>query len=227
MKQLTIAQAYTLCAIDQKGKKVAYPNTTHSGCVVMAAFLELFLAGNIALNHNQQVTLIKTPPAQPIYLRLVWNALSAGRPQTLKQWMEYYLNDFSVKMIRRIVNAVIHSLVAENCILCGKKPGIFHERISYRLNPEAIEDVRYQIRNALFEEEPISSHHKALCILLADSDLLQKYMSREELEWLKPRLDEIADSDIGSKAAVVHEVLKQLDAFLANTLVTNNNFFQY
>lgn len=223
MKPLTIAQTYTICAIDQKGKKVAYPNTTHSGCVVMAAFLELFLSGNISLNAKKQVTLVRTPPAQPVYLRLVWNALSSGRPKTLKQWMEYYLNDFSVKMIRRIVNAVIHSLIAEGCVVCGKKPGIFHERISYRLNPKTIEDVRYGIRNALFDEDPISSEQKALCILLSDSGLLQKYIPREELEQVKPRLDEMADSDIGSKAAVVHEVLTELDTFLATTSL--NNFF--
>ncbi len=227
MKQLTIAQTYTLCAIDQKGKKVAYPNTTHSGCVVMAAFLELFLAGNISLNQKKQVVLLKTPPAQPVYLRLVWNALSGGKPQTLKQWMQYYLNDFSVKMIRRIVNAVIHSLIAEGCVLCGKKPGIFREHVTYRVDQDAMEDIRYQIRNALFEEDPIASDHKALCVLLSDSGLLQKYISRDELAWLKPRLDEIADSDIGSKASIVHEVLNELDTFLTATSLNLNNFFVY
>lgn len=225
MKQLTIAQAYALCAIHQKGKKVAYPNTTHSGCMVMGAFLELFLAGNISLNAKKQVVLLTPPPPKPIYLRLVWDALSAGKPQTLKQWMQFYLNDFSVKMIRRIVNAVIHTLIGEQCLICEKKSGLFRERISYQVDPKAVEDVRYQVRNALLEEGPLSSDSKALTLLLSDSGLLAKYFSREEFEQIQPRLQELADSDLGSKAAIVQEVLNQLDALLtANSM---NQFFSY
>lgn len=215
MKHLTIAQAYTLCAIDKGGRKVTYPNSTHSGCIIMGAFLELFLAGNIDLDEKKQVVLLQPPAvAKPHYLFYVWKGLSSTKPKTLKKWMEYYLNDFSVKMIRRIVNAVIHSLLIDGCLIREMKRGIFHERVNYRVHQQAIQDIQYSLRTALLEDGFLTNDEIALAILMREGGLLQKYFTKEEQKEIQARLRGAEDSDIGAKAVVVKAVLDELDSFI-------------
>ncbi len=215
MKHLTIAQAYTLCAIDKGGRKVTYPNSAHSGCIVMGAFLELFLAENIALDEKKRVVLLQPPAvAKPHYLFYVWKALSSDKPKTLKKWMKYYLDGFSVKIIRRIVNAVIHSLLVDGCLIREMKRGIFHERVNYRVHQQAIQDIQYSLRTALLEDGALTSYGIALAVLMREGGLLQKYFTKEEQKEIQTRLREAEDSDIGAKAMVVTEVLDELDSFI-------------
>lgn len=219
MNGLTIAQAYALCAIDKEGKNVTYPNTVHSGCIVMGAFLEMFLAGNIDLDGQGHVQLKRAPQEDaPVYRADVWRALHAQKPQTLKQWMEHYLNGFSVKMIRRIVNGVIHTLLETGGLVREKKQGLFRERVHYRANARAVERVVEDLRFALLEDGGMDNEEIALAILLREGGLLGKYVSREEEKAMRARLRRVEHTDVGEKAVIVKQVLDELDAFMVAVL---------
>ena len=128
--------------------------------------------------------------------------------------MKYYLDGFSVKIIRRIVNAVIHSLLVDGCLIREMKRGIFHERVNYRVHQQAIQDIQYSLRTALLEDGALTSYGIALAVLMREGGLLQKYFTKEEQKEIQTRLREAEDSDIGAKAMVVTEVLDELDSFI-------------
>ena len=137
------------------------------------------MAENIALDEKKRVVLLQPPAvAKPHYLFYVWKALSSDKPKTLKKWMKYYLDGFSVKIIRRIVNAVIHSLLVDGCLIREMKRGIFHERVNYRVHQQAIQDIQYSLRTALLEDGALTSYGIALAVLMREGGLLQKYFRR-------------------------------------------------
>ncbi len=204
---LSITQAYFVCAVNEKGKISSF-NTEKLVCMVAAALLELQMEGVISID-GKTVAIKSELPSYMEYLHPVYQFLNRLKPVKIEKILEEYNYSFSDRRLRELMASVGDSLVGlgaarENVGLWGKK--------SYVPKRQAIDEVVDMVRSELIEEGQITEDVTALTILLDKGKCLKKYFSDYERRNMRQRLKEIVNNHDGRMVTRMIEYVENMIA---------------
>lgn len=196
MKNLSISQAYLVCALGDKGKLPAMSVEVPT-CLVAASILELMLENCITITDKKVQIATPLPPALG-HLQSLYDFIAEKGTITLSKLVSNYCATFTSKRLNTLLAAVGEAMVQQQ-LATQPHPG----KPVFVPNKESEDNVVQQIRAELLEEGALSEEIVVLASLLNKSNLLKQYFSSYEKDCLKKRLKEI-------KEATAHTVIKAL-----------------
>lgn len=187
MNELSIAQEYLLCTLNEKGKLPAL-NTEVPVCLTAGAILELMVEGCIAIE-NKKACVKKPLPQKLFYLQTLYDYV-AEKPQTLSKIAEEYNFTFLDKRLNTLLDDVGATLI-QGGYAQSQQGGTFKKKDLVIPKKDAVEKVVQKIRAELLETGKMSEEVVALVCLLEKSGQIKRYFSAYEKKALKERLAEI------------------------------------
>ena len=122
MKDLSIAQEYMICTVNEKGAIAGY-NQKAVACLVVSGLLEMQLAKCIALN-DKKVSVCSELPENMTYLKPLYNIINQGKPMKVEKVVETYTIAFTNKKLYELEDALMESLkeadVVEALLIQGR-----------------------------------------------------------------------------------------------------------
>lgn len=212
MKDLSIAQEYYLCAINDKGGFSAF-STAQPVCFVAAALLDLINNGFVRLE-NKKIVVTGELDEQFGYLSPMYEIIKkSSKPKSIESLVEGYTFSFTDKNLKALLQSIGGALVADGCAEEVIKKGLFN-RSQKRILPNraCTENVIQKVRAELLEDGIVSDETVALVSLLNKAGFIKQYFSRHESQELGRRLKEIKTS---APSKMTQQMLDYVDAVMA------------
>ncbi len=211
MKDLSIIQEYTICAVNEKGKFPAL-STEKAVCFVAAGILELRLEKCISID-GKKLDITGELPANRQYLKPLYNLIAQKAPVKLERVVEAYnfclTNKHSAQLMESVGESLIQlGLASEGhagLLGLGSKKG-------YAPTQEAVRSVVEMLRAELLEDGEITEEAATLVILLEKAKCLKPYFSQYEQKEIKKKLRKIIDSP---KGRLVKDMVSYIECLIA------------
>lgn len=194
MKDLSIAQEYLVCAVNEKGKLSGF-SEERMVCLVAAGLLELQMEGCV-LVEGKKVVVTAELPEQMYYLKPMYDLLDQPKPMKLDKLLETYNFSFSGKKLTELTDAIGASLEAMG-VVEGEMGGLFKSTKCYIPQKGVINSIIDKVRAELLEDGDVTDDVMALVVLLEKSKCLKTYFSEFERREIKSRLQVLLDSEAG------------------------------
>ncbi len=210
MYDLSVTQAYFLCAVGKRGRFGAF-DTRRGLCLCAAALLDLELCGSIAIEGKR----IRATGMLPIHrqaLRPLYDWI-AVRPRTVEGLVEAYGYSITDRRLRSLFDSIGRSLDTLGLIASVER-GIWG-RCRYCPTERAVHRVVDMIRAELLEAGEVSDEVSALVILLDRAKVLPHYLSAFERDGLRERLHAILRTPQG-------RLVKGMLAYLENMIALHS-----
>lgn len=214
MKDLSIAQEYLVCALNEKGKLPAY-DLKRATCFVGAGLMELQLEGCISMD-QKMVEITAELPEKMAYLKPLYDELNPEKAVKIEKVIDEYMITFTDKALKQLTQSVKDSL-EENGMMIKSEAGLLNKRLILVPSKEARTGVIEKIRAELLEEGEITEDVVILTVLLDQADCLKEYFSKYEQKELKGKLKEIRESSWGQRAKKMTEHIEMLIACIIAT----------
>lgn len=209
MKDLSIAQEYVLCVLNDSGI-VPVMNTSAQVCVAAAALLELLLDDIVSIDEKKKIRVIAELPEEKSYLSGLYFWLKKSKPMKAEMVSAEYAMSLSSKKYKELLGGIGHSLVEANCATTSVA-GLFKKKELFFPNKESVENVVQKIRAEFLEEGEMTKDIVALASLLKAANVINDYFSKYEAKDFKERLRQIKESD---ENGMIKEMLDFIDAVI-------------
>ena len=213
MKDLSIAQEYMICTVNEKGAIAGY-NQKAVVCLVVSGLLEMQLAKCIALN-DKKVSVCSELPENMTYLKPLYNIINQGKPMKVEKVVETYTIAFTNKKLYELEDALMESL-KEADVVEPAKAGLLGNKNSYAPKKDIVTGIIEKIRAELLEDGEISEDVIALTALMDKAGNLKDYFSKYEQKELKDKIEAIKKSEAGTLAK---EMIEHIDALTVAAIV--------
>ncbi len=207
MKDLSIAQEYMICTVNEKGVVSSY-NQKAVACLVVSGLLEMQLAKCIVLN-DKKVSVCSELPENMTYLKPLYNIINQGKPIKVEKVVETYTIAFTNKKLYELEDTLIESL-KEADVVEPAKTGLLGNKDSYVPKKDIVTGIIEKIRAELLEDGEISEDVIALTALMDRSGNLKDYFSKYEQKELKNKIEAIKKSEVGTLAKKITEHIDAL-----------------
>lgn len=201
MDQYSLTQAYTLLALDDRGKLSGLQTQRVIG-LVAAGLLELEGGGIIALS-SEGATILKTLPGRLVYLSPLYDELPPEGSIAMDRVVQPFIRALSTKKITAYVDALGTSLAALEAVTIVQT-GVFDKKNLYLPKPAAVKNLTADIQAIGTSSTSPKRDEVALTMLLDRTQLLRDYFSYAEQQAIK-----------GAMAALKTQGDPEIDAFLA------------
>ena len=209
MKDLSIIQEYTICAVNEKGKFPAL-STEKAVCFVAAGILELRLEKCISIG-GKKLDITGELPANRQYLKPLYNVIAQKAPVRLERVIEAYNYCLTHKHSDQLMESVGISLMQLGLAKEGRT-GLLGSKKSFIPTQEAVRSVVEMLRAELLEDGEITEEAATLVILLEKGKCLKPYFSQFEQKEIKKKLRELIDSPEGK---LVKDMVSYIECLIA------------
>ena len=193
MKDLSVTQAYLLCALGKKGKFTGV-GAEKTACLVAAGLLELRMEGCVAIE-GKKAEVTGALPQGLEHVRPLYEFLAEKNVRKVNDILGAYYFSVTDRRLRALVDALGASLAELGAVEMGK--GGLLGRRRYVPKAEAVRAVVEMLRAELLEEGAVSEDAAVLTILLGRGKCLKPYFSKFEQKELKEKLRALLDSPEG------------------------------
>ena len=211
MEDLSIAQEYLVCAVNEKGKLSGF-STERMVCMVAAGLLELQMEGCVSIEDNR-IVVIGELPASMGYLKSMYDLIDQPKPLTLDKLLNAYNYSFSGKALTELTVAIGDSLEQLGVVTC-EMGGLLKSTKCYLPKKGVVDHIIDKVRSELLENGEITDEVIALVVLLEKSRCLKTYFSDYERREIKNRLKEIVNSDEGKLVKRMVEYIETMTAVI-------------
>ena len=198
MKDLSIIQEYTICAVNKNGKFPAF-SVEKAVCFVAAGILELRLEKCISID-GKKLDITGELPANRQYLKPLYNVIAQKAPVRLERVIEAYNYCLTHKHSDQLMESVGISLMQLGLAKEGRT-GLLGSKKSFIPTQEAVHSVVEMLREAA-----------TLVILLEKGKCLKPYFSQFEQKEIKKKLRELIDSPEGK---LVKDMVSYIECLIA------------
>ena len=220
MKDLSIAQEYMICTVNEKGAIAGY-NQKAVACLVVSGLLEMQLAKCISIN-DKKLNVCAELPEDMAYLKPLYNVINQGKPIKVAKAVESYTVAFTNKKLYELEDALMESL-KEASVVEPVKAGVLGNKESYAPKKDIVTGIIEKIRAELLEDGEISEDIIALTALMDKTGNLKDYFSKYEQKELKNKIETIKKSEAGTLAKEMIEHIEALEmAAIIPTMMLNN-----
>lgn len=210
MKDLSIIQEYTICAVNEKGKIPAL-SVEKAVCFVAAGILELRLEKCISID-GKKLDITGELPANRQYLKPLYDLIAQKRPVKLEKVIEAYSFSLTGRHSSQLMESVGGSLVQAGLAEEGRAGLLPGNKKTYIPAQDAVRSVVEMLRVELLEEGEITEETATLVILLEKAKCLKPYFSQYEQKDIKKKVREIMDSPEGR---LVKDMVSHIEILLA------------
>ncbi len=209
MKDLSIIQEYTICAVNKNGKFPAF-SVEKAVCFVAAGILELRLEKCISID-GKKLDITGELPANRQYLKPLYNVIAQKAPVRLERVIEAYNYCLTHKHSDQLMESVGISLMQLGLAKEGRT-GLLGSKKSFIPTQEAVHSVVEMLRAELLEDGEITEEAATLVILLEKGKCLKPYFSQFEQKEIKKKLRELIDSPEGK---LVKDMVSYIECLIA------------
>lgn len=176
MTDLSISEAYFLCAVQNKGKLFGH-DTAKVACLMAAVLYEMKQSGIISWN-QKKVTLTGALPPEASYLFPVYEHLKEMNLTDFKHILQDYASGWSDRHLNALTTAIGDHLA--ECRLATKaKVGLFNGRTYFMPYKNAIPALATELQVNIMYQTPVPTEDGFLWILLKKSDCVPKSLEEE------------------------------------------------
>lgn len=216
MTQLTITEEFILCALNYKKKVSSLYSTEYNVCIISGLLLELLAKNVIQFDEKKKIIVTNQSNVLTDYEKVLVEYISSKKPLNAKKLIEVISFSMSSKLIKSVVEGVLQSLIAKECVTVKSQHKLFGEKLTYTTNDHAVNIVIEKMRAELLEDGEISDEVIVLTSLLLESKLLPNYFSKHETKQLKDRIAEVKNSD---ERKFIKEVLDHVESAMMAIIV--------
>ena len=193
MKDLSIAQEYLLCSLNEKGKFPIFGREQPVGFVA-AALLDL-LENKFVHIQDKKIILDRELDQVHGYLSPIYELTRNAKKKSLNEIAEKYAFGLTDRNMNDLMKSVGDTLVSSGCAEERSQTNLFNRGQKYIVPKKTcVDNIIQRIRAELLEEGAISDETIAMTALLNKGGQLKQYFSKYESEELNKRLREIKDS---------------------------------
>lgn len=209
MSDLSITQAYLICAVNNKGRISGF-DTNRQVCMTASGLLELELSGCISMD-EKTVSAVGELPADMGYLKMLYEDIREKGTVKLEKLIGDYNFAMTDKKFRALVDGVGESLIAMGLAMPAKPAALRNDK-GYLPCEDVVRDVIDKIRAELLEDDALTEDTAALVILMHKAKMVQEYFSKYEQKAIKDKLTELAKSPMGLQ---VKRLVDYVDSMIA------------
>lgn len=191
MKDLSIAQAFMLCSLNEKGKLPAL-KTEVPICILAGGVIDLWM-NNCIIIENKKLSILEDLPQNMQHLKAIYEAVADSKSISIEKLTSDFCFTLTDKRMKVLVHEVGDSLLAMECVSSGDK-GLSGKNAIYIPDKTQVERTIQTIRAEFLEEGTVSDQTVALASLLEKCGMLKNYFSKHESSLAKARIKEIKQS---------------------------------
>lgn len=208
MNHLSTAQAYLLCAMDQKGR---INLKEHQGiCMIAACLLEL-LQYEIVEIKDKKLYVTKEIGEQHAYLSPLYNFIKNTKPMKLEKIVEHYTMTLSDKAIKELFSTLKTTLELQDSLEETTIAGLMGTKNYLVAKSDNVNHVVQHIRENLIDTNNPTYDDILLIALLEKANLIKQYFNKDERHTLKETLKTIRKSDA---YRLITQMLNYLDSMI-------------
>ncbi len=189
MEDLSIAQEFLLCAVNDKGR-LPVMGAQAGVCTLAGGMIELIASGAVNLDGEGVAHVIGHLGENQLHLKSLHDWLQKSKPMKIEAIAQEYALSLGGKQLFALISGIADSLVAKG-MATTTKGGIFDSGPRVFPAPGAVDKIVEKIRAELLEDGEIADETVALVSLLEKAGQLKRYFSAHEAGQLKVRLEEI------------------------------------
>lgn len=146
MKDISLTEAYFLCAVQEKGKLFG-SSTLRVACLMAAVLYEMEQQGLLLL-HEKELTLVPDPEITVPYFRPVYEHLKEMDSTTYKHVMQDYSCGWTDYRLNALAN-VIGTGLAERGLVTKAKLGLFNGRTYFMPHRNTLTELMVELETEL------------------------------------------------------------------------------
>jgi hypothetical protein len=207
MKDISLSEAYFLCAVQDKGKVFGY-DTVKIACLLVAVFYELEQAGSVRLTEHAAVTVTEPPSDLPggaaVYERLT----NMDSPEW-KEILRDYSNPLTDWHLNTLATAIGNSL-AEKKLATRAKLGLFQGRTYYLPQKNALPGLAAELMVNIMYSPTLQTEDGLLWLLLEKGNCVPKALPMEQRDAIHNKVTNALNSEPEGELAGFSRFIKKL-----------------
>lgn len=219
MTDLSVSEAYFLCAVQSKGKLFGH-DTIKVACLMASVLYEMKQSGILSLNQNK-IALTGALPAESSYLFPVYEHLKEMDQTDFKHILQDYASGWSDRHLNTLTYAIGENL-AEGGLVTKAKIGLFNGRTYFIPCKNSIPSLAAELQVTVMYQTPVPVEDGFLWILLRNSECMPKPLEKDLQKKISARISDAVRTNPDGKLA---EAARFADTLLtvakANTLFIN------
>ncbi len=188
MKDISTAEAYFLCAVQNKGKIFGHEDKKIA-CLLSAVFYEMKMAGLI-IPGKDQIQIIKTKELTPDcapYFAPVYSHLKELDSLELKHIVQDYNSGWSDRHLNALTTAIGTGL-SDRGLATKAKLGLFNGRVYFMPYKAAVPSLAAELLVSLLYQTPIPDEDGFLWLLLEKSACIPDAFTSQQKEDINARI---------------------------------------
>ncbi|MDO4313585.1 MAG: GPP34 family phosphoprotein [Eubacteriales bacterium] len=185
MKDLSVSEAYFLCAVQNKGKIFGY-DTAKVTCLMAAVLHEMKQSGLITFS-DRKILLTNSTADQTAYLLPVWEHLKESENLDYKHILQDYNSGWSDRHLNALTSAIGTGL-AEQGLVTRAKLGIFGGRTYFMPYKDAIPALAAELQVNILYQTPFPMQDGFLWILLEKSGCIPQILPEDQRESIRKKV---------------------------------------
>ena len=214
MSSLSIAEKYTLLALNDNGKFPAITQNYSTISLIVAAISDLRLSETISIDDDKKVKIIGDLPGNLEFLRPIYEYLKDKGSLKPEKILEDYTMGFSNRF-DELLQSISNSLAAKGSVTKEEKSGILGDKILFIPNDKEVESTVRELRDEILEDGNISDDNFLLSSILERGKQLDKFFSQHESKMLKDKVEMLRNTEASS---LIKSMTDDMNAFIIAVL---------
>lgn len=182
---LTTTEKYALAVFEAKGKLSSLQKQERGICLVASCIWDLIEAEAVAPNEKGKLKVASVLPETLFYCTSVYEML-AKKPMKPEDAVYEYTFTLTEKRIRSLVDRIADGLIEKSVLVVEEQGGPVKTKLCH-VDPVALADDMAALKNM---DGTVTPDQFMLAILLLESGIAKKLLSREETASLKKAVKE-------------------------------------
>lgn len=220
MKNLSLAEQYTLCALNEKESKSALYSNEHAVCIIASSLWQLISYKIIKRDENKRLVVNGKFNNTKNYLKYIYDDIALEKSRKVNEFVEDYIFNTSGSNLKNIINSLVDTLIERGYFKIEKQDGLFKERTIYLGNERVINDIIKKIREDVLEEQNINTETMILVSMLFWTNSYKEYFSKYEAKQLKVKLEKIKETE---EYLFIKKLLDDIQSILLSIVVSSKS----
>lgn len=220
MKNLSLAEQYALCVLNEKESKSVLYSNEYAVCIIASSLWQLISYKAIKQDENKRLVANGKFDNTENYLKYIYDDIASKNSREVNELVEDYILNVSGSNLKNIINSLVEVLIERDCVRVEKHDGLFKEKTTYVGNEKVINDIVKEIRENVLEEQNINADTMILVSMLFWTHSYKEYFSKYEVKQLKEKLEKIKNTQ---EYLFIKELLDDIQSILLSIVVISKS----